>query len=109
MTIEAIKSHDSTGALLLKYWPIVLAVALGFLSLGGIYAKLDYIVDAMKTNEQRYTIISDRQSQTTLSIARIEGDLNQQKNDTMRNTQNITSLESRLTVLADKARWAPTK
>lgn len=107
MTLETIKSHDSTGALLLKYWPIVLAGALGFLSLGGIYVKLDYIAEAMKENKQSYMVIADRQSQTTLSIARIEGDLNQQKADTLRNAQTLTTLESRLNILAEKARWAP--
>ena len=97
----------STGLLLLKFWPIVLAFALGLLSVGGIYVKLDFIAESMKETKAQFAVVNDRQTLTSQSIIELRGTLNNVAMENARNGQAISNLNERVNVIADKARWTP--
>ncbi len=101
------KFNDSTGTAVVKYWPIVSAMVLVSLSLGGLYVKLEYIIKILDRNESQFQIASDRQTLTSQSIIEIRGQLNNQNETNTRTAQTISEISRRLDQVVDKQRWTP--
>lgn len=100
-------STDTTGAVVLKYWPIIVALAVTLTSLGGIFVKLDYIQKAIERNDLQYSQVINQQNITGQGMVEIRGKLDGLQGDNVRNQQQITELRGKLEALSDKARWSP--
>ena len=98
---------DTTGSVILKYWPIIIAVSATLIALGGIFVKLDYIAKALDRNDAQFQLVNSQQTMTTQSIIEIRGQITQDRSDIARNTQSVAEIRGRLDLLSDKARWAP--
>jgi hypothetical protein len=97
----------STGALLLKFWPIVAACAIGLLSIGGIYVKVDYIAESIKKSEAQFNVVNDRQNLTSTSIIELRGQVSNLADANARNAQAIVEVNNKLEKVIDKQRWTP--
>jgi septal ring factor EnvC (AmiA/AmiB activator) len=99
--------NDTTGATILKYWPMIVALATVLLSLGAIYTKLEYISKAIDRTDSQFTQLNGQMNLAGQSIIEIRGQVQQTATDNARNAQSIAELRGRLDLLSDKARWAP--
>lgn len=97
----------STGALLLKFWPIVAASAIGLLSIGGIYVKVDFIAESIKENKAQFTVVNDRQNLTSASLIELRGQVANLADANSRNAQAIADLNGKVDRISDKTRWTP--
>lgn len=101
------KLNDTTGTVVLKYWPIIIACALTLISLGGIYVKVDYIAKIMDKNDAQIAVIQDRQNLSSQSVIEIRGQLANLNETNLRTNSSISDLNRRVDLLTDKARWSP--
>lgn len=101
------KSNDTTGAVVLKYWPIIVACAVTLVSLGGIFVKLDYIAKAIDRNDMQFVQINNQQNLTGQTLVEMRGQITQVTSANVRTEQNLTELKAKVETLYDKARWAP--
>ena len=97
----------STGLLLLKFWPIVAAVTVGLISLGGVYVKVDFIAESIKRNDTQFNVINDRQNLTSNSMIELRSQISNLQESNSRNAQAIIEVNSKLEKVIDKQRWAP--
>lgn len=101
------KTNDTTGAIILKYWPIIVAVSVTLVSLGGIYVKLEYIAKAIDRNDSQFQTINERQNVTARDMVEIRGSIARLQDDAVRNAQATTETRARLDVIQDKIRFTP--
>jgi len=101
------KLYDSTGHSVVKYWPIISALVIASVSVGGIYVKLDYIAKAIDRTDNQFQVINSRQDLTTQSVIEMRGQIGTINEINLRNVQNINDLSRRVDSIQDKVRWAP--
>jgi len=101
------RAEESTGHILLKFWPMVAAAILALISIGGIYVKVDYIAEAIRKNDQMFSSLNERQNSIGSSVIELRGQVNSVSELNSRNAQAIGELNSRVNAIADKQRWVP--